>query len=233
MASLYRSSTMSYVRLLMTEEGAGLTIRQLGHWGHLHVVDLSSSTPAATFSERITRLKKRISTAQCWEKRLDSLRDLMPDYGVELPLEDEVEVREATAGDVLDGGAGFVEPMEAAISKHILFKREQERAIGAMTEQLHVLDAVLHPTKTRQQRAQDAKARDEERSAAHNTTATSDHIARAASAQSPLPPPPPRLRCSASPLPSLVCSCVQCGWTIRKLRLGDLRFAVSAQPHTR
>ena len=169
MASLYRSATMSYVRLLMTEETSYATIRQLGHWGHLHVVDLSASNPQAALSERVVRLKKRIAQCAYWEKRLDSLRELMAEYGVQLPLEDEVDPQDATAADVLDSCTQFVEPLEAAISAHIVFRREQERSVGAMTEQLYVLDAVLHPTKTRQQRAQDTNATDEDHRYARRT----------------------------------------------------------------
>ena len=139
---------MSYVRLLMTEESAVPTLRCLGHWGHMDVVDLSASASSAaspSLSDRVVRLKKRIASAQYWEKRLEGLRDLMPSYGLHLPTLEDIEVGDTTVGDVVDASTAFLEPLEAALSAHILFQREQQRSIGLMTEQMAVLDAVLHP----------------------------------------------------------------------------------------
>ena len=161
MSSLYRSQTMSYVRLLLTEDSAVVTIRALGSWGHLHIVDLNAANAAAALSERVGRLKKRIALCQYWEKRLQSLRDLMPEYGVEPLLEDEVSVSaavEAAAGDVLEAVSGAVEPLEASLSKNIVFRREQTLAVSSMTEQLHVLSTIIDPQGTsRRQRADEEK----------------------------------------------------------------------------
>ena len=168
-----------------------MTIRHLGDWGHLHIVDLSASTVQSSLSERVSRLKKRIASAQYWEKRLTGVKELMADYAVDLvPSPEDVEVREATAGDVLDGASQFLEPIEAALSKHILFKREQEKAIGDMTERMAVLEAVLHPRRgrglgktplsARDRAAEEAKERSELTTSQHPRTVLPSHLPRCA-----------------------------------------------------
>ena len=170
MGDMYRSRTMSYVRLLIAEESAYDSIRQLGEWGRLMVVDLSlaPSNSAALLSDRVTRLKKRIAGCQYWEKRLDMLRDIMLEHAVELPAigDDDVRVADVRTADVLEAAAAYIEPLDAAVSKNTQFKREQTHTINRMAEMMHVLDAVVHPdSQSDVQRRQRRQREEKERSA--------------------------------------------------------------------
>ena len=171
MGELYRSRSMSYVRLLMAEESAYDSIRHLGDWGQLMVVDLAAVNVQAQLSERVTRLKKRIASCLYWEKRLETLRDTMKEYGVELPeTTEDVSVVDVRQADVLEAAAGYIEPLDAAISKNIQFKKEQTANINGMTEMMHVIDAVLHPdsqseAQRKRRRQQQSEEKGRERSA--------------------------------------------------------------------
>ena len=146
MGDLYRSRSMSYVRLLIAEESSYDTIRQLGEWGGVQVVDLSVNSTTAQLSDRITRLKKRIAACQYWEKRLELLRDIMTEHGVELrAVVDDVRLVDVRQADVLEAAAAYIESLDAAVSKNIQFKREQTHNINRMSEMMHVLDSVVHP----------------------------------------------------------------------------------------
>lgn len=170
MGSLYRSRTMSAVRLLMTEESAYDTIRHLGEWGHLMVVDLTAANPASQLSDRISRLKKRIGSCQYWEKRLQTLAGIMTEYGVELPdTVDEVRVVDVRRADVLEAAAAYIDPLDSAVSKNIQFKRDQTANIDSMIEAMYVLDALLHPDgQTAAQRRERSQSEEKEGSA-HST----------------------------------------------------------------
>ena len=168
MGDMYRSRSMSYVRLLIAEESSHDTIRHLGDWGRLMVVDLSASNTAAQLSDRITRLKKRVGSCQYWEKRLDVLRDIMAEHGVELRAladEEEQHVVDVRQADVLEAAAAYIEPLDAAVSKNIQFKREQTLNINSMTETMQVLDAMVHPeSQSDAQRRQRRQREETERS---------------------------------------------------------------------
>ena len=180
MGDLYRSRSMSYVRLLIAEESSYDTIRHLGDWGQLMVVDLSAAATASTLSnssssgqlsERITRLKKRIGSCQYWEKRLDMLRDVMAEHGVELrAMADGARVGEdIRQADVLEAAAAYIEPLDAAISSNIHFKREQTHNIDSMTERMLVLDAVVHPDNQSDLQRRQRMERGEADGSAHST----------------------------------------------------------------
>lgn len=58
-SSLYRSETMQYVQLLVSEVSAVETLQRLGHFGKLHLVELPSPTEAQ--AEEYTSKKRRVS----------------------------------------------------------------------------------------------------------------------------------------------------------------------------
>ena len=173
MADLYRSRTMSYVRLLIAEESAYDSIRHLGEWGQLQVADLTAANPASQLSERVTRLKKRIGGCQYWEKRLEMLRDVMAAHDVELrAVGDDVRVADVRTADALEAAAAYIDPLDAAVSKNIQFKREQTLNINRMVETMHVLDAVMHPDSRSDKARAQRRRREESEGSVHSSPTT-------------------------------------------------------------
>jgi hypothetical protein len=70
---LFRSQDMRYVSITMTNDSAHATVRELGHAGCVHVVDLAAAESAgAAPSRELLHYKKRLADCQYWERKLCS-----------------------------------------------------------------------------------------------------------------------------------------------------------------
>lgn len=156
MSGLYRSEDMQYVRLLMTDDAAYPTIRELGNFGKLHVVDLTA-TRGEGQSELHTFYKKRVAACQFWERKLLSFRELFGQFAVVSPGYGVTAVDHVYA-DVLEALNDFIEPQEEQITKNIVFKRQQATQVAELNERLTVLDYVQKHQLTTASRSEVASA---------------------------------------------------------------------------
>lgn len=168
MSSLFRSETMSYVRVLMSEEASIETLTAVGKFGSMQIIDLSMRSNQfyhqsnsqsinqqhSAINERRQRLKKRAVSCLAYEKRLQSLKDIFVQFDVELPdlidIDDELinrSINEPSSIDSLDEAEKFLDPLESAVSSDILFKRHQTAAMNEMRERMQVIESIFLPMK--------------------------------------------------------------------------------------
>src|SRR4051812_49039308 len=104
MSGLFRSEDMTYVRVIMADDAAYDTVRELGKFQKLHVVDLSEGGAQAAAQaaaggmalaggeSSYTYYKKRVALCQFWERKFLSFRDAFKQFRVRLPdLNDPLE----------------------------------------------------------------------------------------------------------------------------------------------
>jgi len=152
MSGLLRSEDMNYVRILMSDDNAYDTVREIGKFGKLHVVDLSAdpanaaaaaAAAVATHSESsFTFYKKRIAACQYWERKLLSFHEAFEQYRVNLPDALDplaVHVDELRVADVVEECRLFLEPLEAAVSKNVAFRKQHKQQMNEYMEYLFVL----------------------------------------------------------------------------------------------
>ena len=138
MSGLFRSETMVYVRMLMAEETAYATVKEMGRFGQAHVVDLTLRHATSAPNERLQSYKKRVATAAFLERKLQSFLPLFRSYRVEDPSID-VAPLEIAAGDVIDEVRAYLEPVENTLTKNVLYAREQRVALNTLEEEAAVL----------------------------------------------------------------------------------------------
>lgn len=61
MSGHFRSADFVYARIVLPEDSADATLRELGRFGRAHIVDLSLKHPATAVEERQQNLKRRVA----------------------------------------------------------------------------------------------------------------------------------------------------------------------------
>jgi len=140
MSGLFRSESMVYARLVMSEEVAYATIKEMGEFGRAHIVDLAQRHHAAAPSDRLQLYKKRVAQAVFYERKLDHFRTLFRSHNVPPPSID-VAPLPVEAGDVLEEVRLAIEPIESSLTRNILYARDQRQQLNALIEQQLVLHA--------------------------------------------------------------------------------------------
>jgi len=152
MSGLFRSEDMTYVRLIMNDESAYDTVRELGKFKKLHILDLSAEGTAAagaapapvvsSAESSYTYYKKRVAVCQFWERKLLAFRDAFAQYHVKLPdaLDTgSVRVEDVRCADVIEDCRAWLEPLESSLAKNVLFRRQHKQLINGYIEYLNVL----------------------------------------------------------------------------------------------
>lgn len=152
MSGLFRSEDMTYVRIIMNDDSAYDTVRELGKFKNLHVIDLSTEATAAAHAggavvaasadSSYTYYKKRVAACQFWERKLGSFRETLAQYRVPLPdvLDPRaVQVDDIRSADVVEDCRLYIEPVEQALTKNVIFRKEHKKLINEYLEYLQVL----------------------------------------------------------------------------------------------
>jgi len=151
MSGLFRSEDMTYVRLIMNDDSAYDTVRELGKFKFLHVLDLSAEhlasqgaapAVAASTDSSYTYFKKRVALCQFWERKLQTFREAFQQYRIALPdvLDpDAVQVEDVRCADVVEDCRAFLEPIESSLAKNVMFRRQHKQLINGYVEYLNVL----------------------------------------------------------------------------------------------
>jgi len=151
MTELFRSATMCYVRILLQDDSAVRLMRSLGHLGRLQIADLTKKKDA--FDDRHMRLKRRAASCMSAERRFDALRSLCETYSIVLPAP-ESSLYHDVGLDVLEDALQMIDPIEAALTANVLFKKQQSEVLFSLQERICVIWAVLR------RQSSDAKASD-------------------------------------------------------------------------
>ena len=140
--SLYRSEDMLYVRLLMSDDAAYDTIKQLGVYGQLHIIDLSHQSNQESINggnnDRIMQYKKRVQNSVYYEKKLLSLHRSFVEYNIDTPSIDTVP-QSIHTNDIIDYCHANVEPIESQFMQNVLFKKQQLNSINKLLARLNIV----------------------------------------------------------------------------------------------
>jgi V-type H+-transporting ATPase subunit a len=152
MSGLFRSEDMTYVRVIMADDAAYDTVRELGRFKKLHILDLAEAqqsahpaggAPAAAAADSsYTYYKKRVALCQFWERKLLSFKDAFTQYRIVLPDHLDptaVTIEDIRSADVIEDCKTFIEPLEASFTKNVVFRKQHKQQINEFIEYLYVL----------------------------------------------------------------------------------------------
>jgi len=138
MSGLFRSAEFVYARVLLSDESAHATLRQVGRFGRAHIVDLSTKHVATAPTEKQQLYKKRVAQAAYLERKLLNFLPLLDQFGLEAPPLDLIP-SELPGGDALEEVRAALEPLENSITRNVLAAREQRMLLNHSEERLAVL----------------------------------------------------------------------------------------------
>jgi V-type H+-transporting ATPase subunit a len=145
MSGLFRSETMTYVRVIMSDDSALDTVRELGRLAKLHVVDLATDAAtsiagAAPSESANTHYKKRVILCQFYERKLFSFLEAMRTYHVPVPDSHSVVASEPMrSSDIIEDCRAYLEPLENSLTKNVLFRKTQRVQVNEYIEYIQVL----------------------------------------------------------------------------------------------
>lgn len=135
---MFRSQDMQYVHITMTNESAHNTVRELGLFGKLHIVDLSAGKEIP--SKQHFAYKKRVADCLYWEKRLSNLEEEINRQNIPLPLrDDELRRDNGRVGDAIDTVQQYLDPIEREYTLGVNVLREARAQRAALVERRYVL----------------------------------------------------------------------------------------------
>lgn len=138
MSGLFRSESMVYARLVLSEEAAYDTVKQLGRFGKVHIVDLSLRSSLTGPSDRTSHFKKRVAACVYYEHKLAHFTTLFTQYGVGIPSID-IAPQPMPNGDCIDTTRSMIDPIESTLTRNILYARDQRDMLNTLLERLYVL----------------------------------------------------------------------------------------------
>ena len=87
MSGHFRSADFVYARIVLPEDSAHATLKELGRFGRAHIVDLSLRHAATAIDERQQNYKKRVAQAASLEKKMLNFLPLFGQFGLEEPCQ--------------------------------------------------------------------------------------------------------------------------------------------------
>lgn len=138
---LFRSEDMTYVSITMTNDSAHATVKEIGKFKLMHVVDLGASEGQAPSKEH-THYKKRLGDLQLWERKLNTLAEELTHF--DIPNEGartnvDYVPQEIKTADILTSVQQLVEPVERELNANVNFLKENRRLIAQQIERRHTL----------------------------------------------------------------------------------------------
>lgn len=138
MSSLFRCETMKYVHLIMDEESARDTIRDIGERGFVHIED-HGSPEKRLYKEN----KRRILDCLVWQRKLQDFRVVMKRNGVKPPgpeIQDDDGWK--PAGDCLEQIQRYFEQTESDLTIQFNFKTQEMIERNTLLERKYVLKRI-------------------------------------------------------------------------------------------
>jgi hypothetical protein len=142
MSYLYRSESMEYVSITMTNEVSYSTLQSLGYFSKLHIVDLNANNKETQSKQQIA-YKKRLADCLYWEKKLANFREEMAKHNIVLPP-DDIKTNEIQSPDLLDELQSFLDPLEKELVLSSAFQKDNNKQINEIIEKKHVLLVTQH-----------------------------------------------------------------------------------------
>lgn len=117
---------------------------QLSSESHAAVSAASAAgvVAAASADSSFTYYKKRVAGCQFWERKLQSFRETFAQYRIAVPdilNPHEVVVDDIRSADVVEDCRTYLEPIESALTKNVVFRREHKKLINEYLEYQYVL----------------------------------------------------------------------------------------------
>jgi len=131
----------------MTDDSAYDTIHELGKFGKLHIVDLSSSDLQ---SDTMMYYKKRVANCDMYLNKLVAFRLAMQDHQVQ-PPGSELAPMDLAVGDVLEAVKRYVDPLEEEYVENLRFKTVNLQLINELKEREFTLRMCNHIVREAQQ----------------------------------------------------------------------------------
>jgi len=138
---MFRSEDMKHVAITMTNDAAHATVKEIGRFAKMHVVDLGAAEGHAPLKEH-TFYKKRMADCQYWERRLASLTEELERFNIYnegARANIDYVPEEIDTSDIIATVAQSIEPLEAELNSSINFIKENRRIISSQIERRYTL----------------------------------------------------------------------------------------------
>ena len=140
---LYRSRSMKYVAITITNESTYNTIQHIGRFELFHVVDLNDvASTTQQPNKNILLYKKKLNDIITQEKLIQSIYQQINQFNVKLNTSCSVNELPTTGIDVHDYVVSQIQPLQAELTLSVHFQQEVLQSINKLIEQKAVINVL-------------------------------------------------------------------------------------------